>query len=240
MRHMETHNIVKRFSCNHCYFSANTLGYMRIHYTRFHPGTAFSSSFQSLPVHLRIHAVRVGLRIHAVYISKYMLYMHVSEYMLYVYISEYMLCTSLVVSLSGLTYTYDAAAASSRDSASAGANQSANVYKCVSCDYLFGNLSDMKRHLRLRHRIHIADMRHSSGQDTLTQIVPMENQDGITSDVQVPVRVYQLFIDFTDSDALPPPHWYGLDTVTVLVLMLLLYRCCTGTDTVTVLMLYWY
>ena len=38
VRHMETHNILKRYSCNQCHFSANTIGYMRIHYTRSHPG----------------------------------------------------------------------------------------------------------------------------------------------------------------------------------------------------------
>lgn len=70
-----------------------------------------------------------------------------------------------------------------------------NIYKCVSCDYLFGNLSDMKRHLRQRHRIHLADMRQNmddaataaavSQETMVTEIVPMENQDGITSAVQV-------------------------------------------------------
>lgn len=103
-------------------------------------------------------------------------------FLLFVTIS-YSIISKLLV-LTGMTYTYDATA-SNRDTNNPSSNQSANVYKCVSCDYLFGNLSDMKRHLRMRHRIHIADMRHSSGQDTLTQIVPMENQDGITSDVQV-------------------------------------------------------
>lgn len=83
-----------------------------------------------------------------------------------------------------MTYVYDSGS-SKELSTGAVVNQPANVYKCVSCDYLFGNLSDMKRHLRMRHRIHIADMRQNKISDTVTQIVPMENQDGITSDVQV-------------------------------------------------------
>ena len=32
------------------------------------------------------------------------------------------------------------------------------VYKCLSCDYLFGNLSDLKRHLKIRHRVQGQDM----------------------------------------------------------------------------------
>ncbi|XP_013396741.1 zinc finger protein ZFAT [Lingula anatina] len=32
------------------------------------------------------------------------------------------------------------------------------VYKCLSCDYLFGNLSDMKRHLKIRHHIDVGDI----------------------------------------------------------------------------------
>ena len=52
----------------------------------------------------------------------------------------------------------------------------------------------MKRHLRMKHRIHISDMRGSSGHDVMTQIVPMENPDGITSDVQV--TEYWIFSNF--------------------------------------------
>ena len=32
------------------------------------------------------------------------------------------------------------------------------IYRCLSCDYLFGNLSDMKRHLKLRHHILMENM----------------------------------------------------------------------------------
>ena len=31
-------------------------------------------------------------------------------------------------------------------------------YRCVSCDYLFGNLSDLKRHLKVRHGIHASQI----------------------------------------------------------------------------------
>lgn len=90
------------------------------------------------------------------------------------------------ISLSGLHYTHDSATEYSGEQGVIEANAPpTNVFKCVSCDYLFGNLSDMKRHLRMKHRIHIQDMRGSSGHDVMTQIVPMENPDGITSDVQV-------------------------------------------------------
>lgn len=32
------------------------------------------------------------------------------------------------------------------------------VYRCLSCDYLFGNLSDLKRHLRIRHHVQVQDI----------------------------------------------------------------------------------
>ncbi|CAG5114489.1 unnamed protein product, partial [Candidula unifasciata] len=32
------------------------------------------------------------------------------------------------------------------------------VYKCLSCGYLFGNLSDLKRHLKIRHHVHMQDI----------------------------------------------------------------------------------
>ena len=36
--------------------------------------------------------------------------------------------------------------------------QDRNVYKCLSCDYLFGNLSDLKRHLKLRHHVEVKNL----------------------------------------------------------------------------------
>ncbi|KAH9515590.1 hypothetical protein Btru_011507 [Bulinus truncatus] len=32
------------------------------------------------------------------------------------------------------------------------------VYKCLSCGYLFGNLSDLKRHLKIRHHVQVQDI----------------------------------------------------------------------------------
>lgn len=34
----------------------------------------------------------------------------------------------------------------------------AKVFKCLSCDYLFGNLSDLKRHLKIRHHVQVQDI----------------------------------------------------------------------------------
>ncbi|XP_067933010.1 zinc finger protein ZFAT-like [Watersipora subatra] len=121
-RHLETHNLVKRFSCNHCYYSSNTVGYMRVHYTRCHPG---------------------------------------------------------------ITYSHTTESSSMSEIGIAGDSVPPNVYKCVTCDYLFGNLSDMKRHLRNKHRIHMTDINVVNNQEVVTQIVPLQNQDGITSDVQI-------------------------------------------------------
>ena len=36
--------------------------------------------------------------------------------------------------------------------------QDRNVYKCLSCNYLFGNLSDLKRHLKLRHHVEVKNL----------------------------------------------------------------------------------
>lgn len=86
VRHLETHNVVKRFQCQHCDYSANTLGYIKIHYTRMHEGCAYTPN---------------------------------------------------------------------PDATTATTNPETKVYKCLSCDYLFGNLSDMKRHLKVRHHVQV-------------------------------------------------------------------------------------
>lgn len=39
-------------------------------------------------------------------------------------------------------------------------SQDKSVYKCLSCDYLFGNLSDLKRHLKLRHHVEVKNLTH--------------------------------------------------------------------------------
>lgn len=87
-RHMETHNVQKRFSCDHCEFSSNTIGYMKTHYSRQHRGKVF-------------HAPQLGQ----------------------------------------VPRPPKATPAETK------------VYRCLSCDYLFGNLSDMKRHLKERHHV---------------------------------------------------------------------------------------
>ena len=88
VRHLETHNVVKRFQCQHCDYSANTLGYIKIHYTRTHEGC---------------------------------------------------------------TYTHNPEATNQQP-----VNSETKVYKCLSCDYLFGNLCDMKRHLKIRHHVQVS------------------------------------------------------------------------------------
>ena len=90
VRHMEIHNVVKRYQCQHCDYSANTLGYIKIHYTRMHEGC---------------------------------------------------------------TYTHHPETASRPP-----VNTETKVYKCLSCDYLFGNLCDMKRHLKIRHHVQVGSI----------------------------------------------------------------------------------
>ena len=46
--------------------------------------------------------------------------------------------------------------------------QDRNVYKCLSCDYLFGNLSDLKRHLKLRHHVEVKNLNNM-------EVVPSED-----------------------------------------------------------------
>ncbi len=82
---METHNVIRRFQCQHCDYSANTLGYIKIHYTKNHEGCTY---------------------IHNPEVSRPM-------------------------------------------------SSETKVYRCLSCDYLFGNLSDMKRHLKIRHHVQV-------------------------------------------------------------------------------------
>jgi len=81
-RHLETHQVQKRFACSHCDYSANTVSYLKIHQTRRHPPTSSSTP-------------RVLAQLHS--------------------------------NGSGL--------------------------ECHICHYVFGNASDLKRHLRLRHGI---------------------------------------------------------------------------------------
>ena len=44
-RHMETHDVIKRYMCQHCTYSSNTLVYLKIHYARRHKGYSFSQRF---------------------------------------------------------------------------------------------------------------------------------------------------------------------------------------------------
>ena len=81
-RHLETHEVRKRFACSHCDYSANTVSYLKIHQTRRHPPSSSS--------------------------------------------------TPMVV---------------------AQWQSSGTGLQCNVCHYVFGNASDLKRHLRLRHGI---------------------------------------------------------------------------------------
>jgi len=39
-RHLETHDVQKRFACSHCDYSANSLSYLKIHQTRRHAASS--------------------------------------------------------------------------------------------------------------------------------------------------------------------------------------------------------
>ena len=125
-RHMETHNVVKRFVCHHCDYSCNTLGFMKIHYTRHHKDA---------------------------------------------------------------NYTYNPAVTKP-------SSGNARVYRCLSCDYLFGNLSDMKRHLKVRHHLQVEEIcMLDDGQGNQTaQIVTSDIDPANSLELQVGFRMYCLVI----------------------------------------------
>ncbi len=99
---------MRRYSCQHCSYSANTLGYLKIHYTRQHKGQQ---------------------------------------------------CTAK---------PEDAAQPVMQ------ASEETKVYRCLSCDYIFGNQSDMKRHLRLRHNVQLEN--NSLLDDSNSALVAMDIQ----------------------------------------------------------------
>jgi len=43
-RHLETHDVQKRFACSHCDYSANTVSYLKIHQSRQHPADTSATS----------------------------------------------------------------------------------------------------------------------------------------------------------------------------------------------------
>lgn len=109
-RHMETHNVMKKYVCGECKFSANTLGFLKVHYARFHKDVNVNNlpSMGSAPIEIA---------------------------------------------------------------------QDVNTFKCISCDYLFGNVSDLKRHLRTRHHVNIQDIQqvqHGQGNVSEVQVVQVE------------------------------------------------------------------
>ncbi|GFR74621.1 zinc finger protein ZFAT-like [Elysia marginata] len=56
------------------------------------------------------------------------------------------------------------------------------VYKCLSCGYLFGNLSDLKRHLKIRHHVlmqDIADMEQM--QVSEVEVMQYEDVSGVAA-----------------------------------------------------------
>ncbi|KAL3859095.1 hypothetical protein ACJMK2_009328, partial [Sinanodonta woodiana] len=54
-----------------------------------------------------------------------------------------------------------------------------NVFKCLSCDYLFGNLSDLKRHLKIRHHIQVQDIKQLEAIPSLSEVQVLHYNDDI-------------------------------------------------------------
>jgi len=59
-RHLETHEVQKRFACSHCDYSANTASYLKMHQTRQHPPNSTSAP----TIITRWHGSGSGLQCH--------------------------------------------------------------------------------------------------------------------------------------------------------------------------------
>lgn len=42
-RHMEIHNVIKKYACQHCSYTANTLSSLKVHHTRSHKGLPYKT-----------------------------------------------------------------------------------------------------------------------------------------------------------------------------------------------------
>lgn len=40
---MEIHNVIKKYACQHCSYTANTLSYLKVHHTRSHKGLPYKN-----------------------------------------------------------------------------------------------------------------------------------------------------------------------------------------------------
>ncbi|KAL4235227.1 hypothetical protein ACF0H5_006865 [Mactra antiquata] len=119
-RHMQTHNVIKKYVCRECKFSANTLGFLKVHYARFHKD---------------------------------------------VNVDELLNLGSTPVEIS----------------------QVIDTFKCMSCDYLFGNLTDLKRHLKTRHHVTLEDLQRISDNTNLSEVQVVQVDDTIQQPVTMEV-----------------------------------------------------
>ncbi|PVD20845.1 hypothetical protein C0Q70_19006 [Pomacea canaliculata] len=58
----------------------------------------------------------------------------------------------------GMVYLPELQPPSPADGSTTSTSTEARVFKCLSCDYVFGNLSDLKRHLKIRHHVQVQDI----------------------------------------------------------------------------------
>lgn len=120
-RHMETHDVIKKYVCSECKFSANTLGFLKVHYARFHKDV----NINDLPA--------LG---------------------------------SAPIEISG----------------------DVDTFKCLSCDYLFGNLTDLKRHLKTRHHVNVQEIKKvQDGPGGLSEIQVLQVEDPVQQPIAMEV-----------------------------------------------------
>ncbi|GAB1603206.1 zinc finger protein ZFAT-like isoform X1 [Argonauta hians] len=58
----------------------------------------------------------------------------------------------------GMQYTANNSPVEKPSNGASASSSDSRVYRCLSCDYLFGNLSDLKRHLKVRHHVQVQDI----------------------------------------------------------------------------------
>ncbi|XP_064641279.1 zinc finger protein ZFAT-like [Lineus longissimus] len=65
------------------------------------------------------------------------------------------------------------------------------AFKCLSCDYIFGNIWDIKRHLKVRHHLHVEDIRALETTE-VSRIVPADVVSGQEAEMGTGVEVIEV------------------------------------------------
>ncbi|XP_052061305.1 zinc finger protein ZFAT-like [Mytilus californianus] len=83
------------------------------------------------------------------------------------------------------------------------AKSDSQLYRCLSCDYLFGNLSDLKRHLKIRHHLQFQQIQGIDQNSSEVQVIQcdsanVEVEESISNDITQPIQTADTPIDLLD------------------------------------------